>query len=428
MRTRARDLTSILGRSLRRAALLPALLCALIAIASNSAQAQTLSVIHDFTGRADGNGPEAGLTIDGHDNLYGTTASGGSTCSCGTAFKLTQRGSGWTLAPLYMFQGDARTDGNAPQSKVIIGPNGTLYGTTAAGGEGTCNFGEGCGTVYNLRPPASAPASALTPWTETVLYRFAGGADGESPGPATLVFDSTGNLYGTTELGGSAGLGTVYKLTPGNGGWTKTELHSFTGAQDGSHPMSGVIFDNAGNLYGTTSDGGANGLGTVYQLTPAGSGWTETTLHAFSGSSDGQFPWGAVLSDGAGNFYGTTTSGGDGNAGTAYKLTFSNGSWSFAVIHSFTRSDAASPVDSLIMDSSGSLYGTALNGGLNNIGAVFKLMPSDGSWSFRSLHNFSDSDGNFPFGSLVFDQSGNLYGTTEGGGTNENGVVFNIVP
>jgi uncharacterized repeat protein (TIGR03803 family) len=330
-----------------------------------AASAQTFSVLHNFTGTGDGGGISAGLTIDSQGNLYGTAEEGGGSCSCGTVFKLTLRGSSWTLAPLYTFQ--EGSDGSGPQAKVIMGPNGSLYGTTDAGGEGPCDFGAGCGTVFNLQPPAHAQGTALAPWTKTVLYRFTGGADGANPGQGTLVFDAAGNFYGTTQTGGADNLGVVYKLTRTNGGWTQSVIYSFTGAQDGSQPFSGVVFDNAGNLYGTTTAGGNEGFGTVYQLKPVGSGWTETTLHTFSGGHDGIFPWGGLVFDGSETFYGMTTNGGD---GVAYKLT--------SVSNSFIRSEGAEPIDSPILDAGGNLYGTALNGGTNNIGAVFELTRSGG--------------------------------------------------
>jgi len=172
---------------------------------------------------------------------------------------------------------------------VVIGANGTLYGTTAVGGSG-----EG-GTVYNLRPSPRVCVSALCPWTETVLYRFTGGNDGRNPW-AGVVFDQSGNLYGATSNGGSAGAGVVYELMPSHGGWTDQVLYTFTGGQDGENPLATLTLDNAGNLYGTTNVGGTPGCGdfgcgTVYELTPSGSGWTEHILYKFQGGSDGDQPY-----------------------------------------------------------------------------------------------------------------------------------------
>ena len=207
--------------------------------------------------------------------------------------------------------------------------------------------------------------------------------------------------------------------------WTESIVYSFTGGQGGKGPFSGVIFDNLGNLYGTNESGGAYGFGTVYQLTPSGSGWTENTLHSFSGGNDGAHPWGGLLFDNSGNFYGTS-SGGEGGYGTVFQLTHSNGNWTYTVIHNFTGSDGQGPVDNLIMDANGSLYGTVLDGGAHGYGSVFKLTPSEGSWTCISLHDFDGGDGGSPFGSLGLDRSGSLYGTTYSGGSYGLGIVFEI--
>jgi len=194
-------------------------------------------------------------------------------------FKLTHRGSGWALNTLYSFRGGQ--DGAFPEARAIIGPDGALYGTTAGGGGGSCTqyYYSGCGTVFRLAPPASACKIALCPWTETVLYRFTGQTDGASPTLGDLLlFDQAGSLYGTASLGGSSnctqGCGVVFKLTPSNGGWTETTVYSFTGP-DGAWPFGGLIFDAAGNLYGTTESGGSYNYGAIYELMPSDSGWNE---------------------------------------------------------------------------------------------------------------------------------------------------------
>src|ERR1035441_9294717 len=200
--------------------------------------------------------PVNGVTIDGSGNVYGTTNIGGSGTSCyegcGGAFKLTHRGSNWVLTPLYDFMGGS--DGGNSDARLIIGPDGDLYGTTSQGGGTGCG-GVGCGTVFKLSPPAHACGRALCPWSETVLYRFNGGSDGNSPRGADLVFDRAGTLYGTTFFGGGGGCqdgcGTVYKLTR-SGGWTESIVHTFSQSGDGQGPWAGVIFDQSGSLYGTT--------------------------------------------------------------------------------------------------------------------------------------------------------------------------------
>ncbi len=241
---------------------------------TQSVQAQTLNVIHNFTGGGDGADPRAGLTKDAAGNFYGTSRDGG-TYGLGTVFKLALKGSNWILTPLDSFAGG--NDGANPDAKVIFGPDRSLYGTTQIGGGGAC--AGGCGTVFKLTVPATACKSAVCSWTETVIYRFAGGTDGEGPAYSDLIFDDAGNIYGTTRFGGgegtdcdSSGCGTVYELMPSGGGWTESILYRFTGTPDGYLPNSGVILDSVGNLYGTTYYGGPDTTGTVYQLTPSGSG------------------------------------------------------------------------------------------------------------------------------------------------------------
>jgi len=273
---------------------------------SPSAHAQTSTVLHTFTG-SDGTYPYAGVTLDAVGNLYGTT-SANLTGADGTVFQLKRFHGAWLLNNILTFNGD---NGGNPYSGVVFGPDGALYGTTQGGGSGNA------GLVYSLKPPATACKTALCPWTETILYEFTGGNDGASPGFGNLTFDSTGNLYGTTALGGAHGQGTVFKLTPSNGGWTESVLYSFVGGDnDGAQPWSGVVFDKSGNLYGTTYYGpgtgcppDGKGCGTVYQLTPTDSGWKENILHYFSGS-DGYWPLAGLIIDQKGNLYGAAWHGG----------------------------------------------------------------------------------------------------------------------
>jgi len=412
---------------------------------SQSLQAQTYKVLYNFTGQADGLEPEAGMTMDKAANLYGTTIYGGTGCGggeygCGTAFKLKRAGSGWIFDPLYSFQGGS--DGAYPAARVIFGSDGSLYGTTTAGGG--CPSGNGCGTVFNLRPQPKACTTALCPWKETLLYSFAG-SDGAEP-YSEVVFDHVGNLYGTTTRGGSSGYygdGVVYELTPSNGGWSETILHGFTGGTDGAEPYAGLIFDNVGNLYGTTyeggnlacSGGGGQGCGVVFQLAPVGSGWTENILYSFQSSRDGAFPMGGLIFDQFGNLYGTTplTYG-----GMVFMLTPSQGNWAFTLLYSFSGPEG--PEASLVMDAAGNLYGTRVDGGAYEYGSVFKLTPSSDGWTYTSLHDFCPngfpacSDGAYPVSNVVIDTNGNLYGTAALGGTgcpsnpNGCGVVWEITP
>ena len=251
-----------IGGSLRVATI--ALAIALTTVVNQSARAQTFTVLHTFTHGQDGGGPFAGLTMDKGGNLYSTASNGGTnggncgSFGCGTVFKLTRKGSQWVFTPLYSFQ--ASDDGTTPEAAVTIDPNGILYGTTTYGGS------TNGGTVYNLRPKPGVCKSALCPWVETVMYSFKDdccSGDGIFPA-AGVVSDQAGNLYGTTTVGGGdGGAGAVYELSPSGLGWTETVLHGF-GLPDGITPYAGVIFDNAGNLYGTTQQGGGYGMGTPF--------------------------------------------------------------------------------------------------------------------------------------------------------------------
>jgi uncharacterized repeat protein (TIGR03803 family) len=386
-------------------------------VVSRSAQAQTFTVIHTFTGGGDGAQPVA-LVIDRVGNLYGTAGAGA--VGYGTVFELTHKNSGWILTTLHSFA--AGNDGAYPGSPVLIAADGTLYGTTGeGGGVGNCYY-DGCGTVFHLMPPATACRTTLCPWPESVLYRFTGQNDGAFP-DSGLIPDSAGNLYGTT-LGG-----TVYELTRSQGAWTENTLYTFTGGSDGSGPGGGLIFDGAGNLYGTTDSAGAYNYGTVFDLTPSGSGWVETTLHAFT---DGYSVAGLVR-DEAGNLYGDTAYGGCCFSGTVFQLSPSNGSWTYAVLHNFIG-ELEGPTAPLLRDAEGNLYGTTYELGAYKSGYVFKLSRSNGSWTYIDLHDFTGgSDGGYPVGGLVLDAQGNLYGTASGGGENGCGgfgcgVVWEIKP
>ncbi len=286
------------------------LVLTLMIFSTPSAQAQTFQVIHSFTGGPDGGEPASHLITDTAGNLYGTTLYGGA--GVGVVFKRSKQGSAWVLAGSYEFQGAGE-----PLAAVIFGPDGSLYGTTSGLG------GNGCGTVYRLRPPAQTSPNSMSDWSATVLYSFLGGSDGCTPYSGNLTFDQSGNIYGTTYGGGQYNAGTVYSLTPSNGGWTESLLYTFMGGSDGLNPESGVIFDPAGNLYGTTSGGGLYySYGTVFQLTPSVNGWTKKTLYRFRSGNDGANPVGGLFLDQSGNVYGTTINGGHDNFGsTFFKLT-----------------------------------------------------------------------------------------------------------
>jgi uncharacterized repeat protein (TIGR03803 family) len=340
---------------------------------------------------------------------------------------LAKKGSGWTLNPLYTFNGN--NDGALPQLGFLtIAADGSLYGTTLAGGGGPCNIHsiDGCGTVFNLRPAPTVCKTALCPWTETILYRFTGGSDGAYPngGP---IFDQEGSLYGTA--GSSPFPGNVYKLAHSGGSWMHSVVYAFSGS-DGYNPIGELIFDKSGNLYGTTVYGGAYSSGTLFQLTPSGSSWIENVLYNFQDGSDGSGPIGGLIFDTLGNLYGAAANGGEGGGGTVFALAHSGGgSWTFNVLYGLTGSGG--PFNNLVMDSAGNLYGTTRGDG-NGAGSVFKLTPGGGRWTYSSLHDFIGGEG-IPYSNLVLDASGNLYGTTYYGGdfgcgVNGCGVVFEITP
>ena len=393
----------------------------------------TEKVLHNFgISGSDGRQPIAALIIDGAGNLYGTTTLGGSEGG-GTVFETSPNGSGgWTTKVLHNF-GISNNDGQQPYAGLIFDASGNLYGTTAYGGS------EGEGTVFEMTPDGSGG------WTERVLHNFGlSRDDGQSP-HAPLVFDSSGNLYGTTFTGGDTGNGTVFEMTSnGSGGWTERVLHSFGITQnDGLVPDGGLILDGAGNLYGTTANGGSESKGTVFETSANGSGgWTTKVLHNFGiGENDGVAPNSGLIFDTAGNLFSTTGFGGPsmdcyGGCGTVFEMTPNgSGGWTERVIHNFgiSNTDGRGPSAGLIFDGAGNLYGTTFNGGSSGqcgqvgCGTVFAMTPNgSGGWTERVLHNFgvSGNDGQYPAAPLIFDGSGNLYGTTKFGGSENDGTVF----
>jgi len=263
-------------------------------------------------------------------------------------------------------------------------------------------------------PLAGAHAQDIT------LYTFSGGDDGANP-PCGLISGGKGvapgkaRFYGATELGGDDGYGTVFEI---EGTGFESVIHSFTGGGDGAFPLASLITDGAGNLYGTTEEGGASGYGVVFKLTPGGD---ETVLYSFTGGSDGAYPVASLIMDASGNLYGTTEGGGASGVGVVFKVTSAGAE---SVLYSFAGSDGAFPVAGLTLDASGNLYGTTAEGGANNLGVVFKLAPGGGE---TVLHSFAGgSDGAYPFAGVIMDKEENLYGTTSGGGASNDGTVFKL--
>jgi len=325
---------------------------------------------------------------------------------------------------LYTFQGLTQwsQDGGSPYARVTIGPDGALYGTTRIGGDGDgCRELHGCGTVFKLQPQFSGE------WKETILHQF-GMYDGDHPLYGDVIFDRRGNLYGATYVGGAYLHGAIYQLSPNNGGWTERVIHSFTDA-DGSMPSASPTFDANGNLYGSTSAGGSSGLGTVYRLQPSALNWQVTVLHQFQGI-DGMTPSSGVVSDQAGNLYGVTEAGGTVPSGVVYQLSLrAPGNWNINTLYGFKGTGIQGTYRTLSMDKAGNFYGTTVTEGTYRQGSVFKLTYINGQWVYSTLHDFTGgTDGANPYGALSFDANGNIYGTAEYGGTYGYGVVFRITP
>jgi uncharacterized repeat protein (TIGR03803 family) len=437
-----------------------------LATVSVASASRKEAVLYGFRGLPDGSWPAGGVAFDKHGNLYGATTEGGSnSCpgigQCGTVYQLAppaKKGDPWTETVLYIFLGKNHNDGSLPAGGVIIDEAGNLYGTTAYGGAGTCILlggNVGCGTIYELSPPTQKGEA----WTETVLYSFPTAKQGYLP-RGNLVFDGAGNLYGATEFGGGHGTtcnslyqycGAVFELSPPKtkgGKWKETVLHGFKSGTDGANPNGGLIFDRKGAIYGTTSAGGINGgycgaggCGTVFKLVPPamkGGGWTEKVLDRFTLDNSGAAePLAGVVFDRTGNLFGTTLGGGDSGSGTIFELTpRSNGKWMERVLYRFRYGDdGGGPQSSLVFDSKGDLYGTASGGGDVGAGALFRLRPIGDSWAFATVYEYKISpDGAYPFGNLILDSAGNLYGITQYGGSGQTcgnygcGTVFEFSP
>jgi uncharacterized repeat protein (TIGR03803 family) len=381
--------------------------------AARSAQAQTETVLYNFTGGSDGGGPRSSLTSDGAGNLYGTTYAGGAS-GAGTVFELSPNGQGgWNETVLYNFCSALNcSDGGYTASYVLFDASGNLYGTAYNGGAYLY------GVVFELSPRAGG-------WTESVLYNFTGGSDA---GPTNgLIMDSAGNLYGLTNpaIGYGGGAGTVFELSPSGGGWTKQDIYTVDNA------YGALTMDGSGNIFGTT-------LANVFELSPNGNGgWNTAVIHTFAGApKDGNDPYAGVVLDKAGNVYGATGIGGAKNAGTVYKLSpvtsgKKKGTWKEKILYSFKSNgkDGIAPLK-IVFDMAGNIYGTTNGGGKTSDGTVFELVAPVGKGGYKEkvLWSFNGTDGNQPVDGLILDSLGNLYGTTYEGGSANNGVVFEVTP
>jgi uncharacterized repeat protein (TIGR03803 family) len=391
-----------------------ALALLLMLVLCGAAQAQTFTVIHTFSG-PDGAHPQAGPTLDSHGALYGTTWGGGAG-NYGTVYRLAQVNGSWILNPLYNFTNGS--DGGLVVAGVTFGPDGTLFGATTL-----ADNGSNPGTLFNVKPGGKLCAAGVCQWAETTLHTFAGGSDGETP-MGNVVFDSHGNLYGTTYYGGTYNAGTVFEATLSGGTWNMSVIYSFGGPSDGWYPWDTLVLDSAGNIYGTTEAGGP-GEGTVFELSPSQGGWTETLLHIFTGS-DGCLPGAGLVFDRAGNLYGAT-----GYCPTIFELSpQQGGGWNFTTLYTFPGSGPYhGPSSSLAIDAAGNLYGATNNDGAYGYGNVFEMSPSSGGgWTYTDLYDFTNgNDGGQPYGSVAVTGSGGyVYGTTLYGGANGDGVIYQI--
>jgi uncharacterized repeat protein (TIGR03803 family) len=392
--------------------------CAALLLSAGMAtvsSAQTFKKLVDFSG-SNGASPSGSLVQGTDGNLYGTTEDGGANGD-GTVFKITPSG---TLTTIYNFCSETGcTDGEAPDAGLALGTGGNFYGTTYGGGEnyyGECTTG--CGTLFKITPSG----------TRTTLYTFCSESsclDGKNPvGP--LVLGSDGNFYGTTVGGGTSGAGTIFRIS--SSGLMDT-LSSFcppsgcTGT-DGAYPEAGLVQGNDGNFYGTTEDGGANGAGIVFKITPSG---TLTTLHNFcslTDCNDGQDPWDGVVQGSDRNFYGTTEDGGPNLGGVVFKITPSG---KLTTLYTFCSeagcSDGESPIAGLVQGSDGNFYGTTDGGGTSRAGTVFRITPSG---TLTTLHSFDATDGSAPVAALIQAVNGVFYGTTYTGRASSEGTVFRL--
>ncbi len=396
-------------------------LCLTIMLCAAAAAQSTETVLYSFGAYpGDGQQPFGGPLFDAMGNIYGVTLIGGSFCQvnngCGTVFELSPSANGWTESILYSFctTGEQYTcpDGSIPQAGLIGDAAGNLYGTTTYGGTGEY------GTVFRLSPPTGGGG-----WTESVLWNFTRSdpTNGWLPGYGRLNMDAAGNLYGTTGYGGANGVGTVFELSPkGDGTYTFSILHSFVGGKgDGAHPLYGVSFDKAGNLYGTTLYGGPANAGTVYELTPSNGAWTATVLYHFNGKS-GSRPWSDVSVASTGNLYGTFEMGGYEQNGGAFELAPQAESGYKEFSFEFDGQDGGQPEAGLLVDeATSSAYGTTTFG-------VFKLQGRNETVLYNFCQVRGCLDGEYPSTGKLVERGGLLYGETAAGGQFNAGVLYSL--
>jgi hypothetical protein len=425
----------------KRLALAIAGALAWLMMVAGSASAQVVTLLHSFNdslnGSSDLNHPYGALIADKAGNFYSTTLNGGASDYYGGVFELrppATKGGVWKETVLYSFTGGV--DGSMSNAGLVMDANGALYGTTTEGG--TSDYG----VVFQLVPPVVEG----DPWTENVLYSFTNGNDGANPGDA-LVFDKSGNLYGTASRGGSGAGGTIFELNPpatSGGTWTYNVLYSFSSAKDsatGCEPEASLLPALSGSFYGTTIGCGNNNGGVAFELSPptvSGGEWTYTVIHVFgfrNGTGDGSYPQANLIAGKGGVLYGATLMGGTSAEGTVYSLTppvAKGGTWKESILLSFNGANGYNPIGPLTITANGTLYGTTADGNPALQGTIFKLTPpavSGGTWTDTTLIIFTNAatSPSFPEASLSL-IDGALYSTSALGGPNDDGTVFKFVP
>jgi len=406
-------------------------------------------ILYTFTGGADGAAPNGSLLADKTGNLYGAApAAGIGTCGdgfgCGTIFELTPNSDGtWSQKVIYSFRGG--NDGWNPSPGMLFDVEGRLYGATNEGGD-RCSYPGGCGTIFRLTLQSDGT------WSKSTLYRFLGGTDGQNP--SGVVSDGKGNLFGATFFGGTnacssgIGCGTVFELSLSTGGtWSESIIYRFAGGSDPYGANASLILDSNGNLYGTSESGGGSpncsvGCGAVFEVSPNGGTWSETVLYAFTGGADGANPFAPVVLGKDGNLYSTAAGGGDlsctpynqpGGCGVVFELQPNGGQWSESVLYTFQGgSDGAIPISSVVFDPQGDMLGATNIGGNGGCyeafgcGTVFALRNTGNQWYEEVLYAFTDgSDGAYPAGNLLL-RNGSLFGATSNGGAAELGTIYQI--
>jgi uncharacterized repeat protein (TIGR03803 family) len=379
-----------------------------------------LKVLYDFKGGADGEFGTGGLIADASGNLFGTTANGGSQNSlcngfggCGTVYELMKSGKRYRERVLYRFQG--APDGNFPQYETLLADaNGVLYGTTYIGGTGPGS--QGLGAVFELTPSGRG-------YSEKIIYSF-GSNDGGGGPLSGVISDARGNLYGTASGGPLYGNGEVYKLVPSGSSYKRKVLYAFqNNGNDGNQPWGALVRGRHGVLYGTTSAGGAYGFGTIFSLIPAQNKYTERVIYGFgTNANDGKYPLTGLSFDGRNTFYGTTSQGGATGNGTVFKLSSSRES----TLYNFGAAPDGSSPESPLLLRRGELYGTTFYGGSAHLGTIYQLSLTG---SEKILYSFDcGSTGVYPYAGVIADKLGHLFGATSGGcsTTRYLGAVFEL--